>query len=465
MAKGSLKIQCFSENTYIPVNKAKVTVIPTDENGRATRDNVEIYTNSSGVTEVIELDAPPIENSFTPGIIPYSFVNVIVEKDGYEKVTIKGIQIYPERVALQRINFKETTDTSSLPISSGDTETSSTSSSSGTSQGADAVRQGIIIEIPANVQIGNYPPKIPEVEEKPLPKPQGIVVLAEPVIPQYIRVHAGSPNDNSAPNYTVTYKEYIENVASCEIYSTWPDTTIRANIYAIISFTLNRIYTEWYRGQGKNFDITSSTAYDQAFSYGRNIYENISQIVDEIFATYIERDGAKQPLLAQFCNGTTVTCNGLSQWGSKYLGDEGSTPYEILTYYYGEDINLLTAPKVLGIPKSYPGYSLTLGSSGSPVQTIQKQLNTIANSFPLIPKIAVDGIYGSNTKNSVKVFQGIFSLPTTGIVDYATWYKISAVYVGVTKIAELRESTSYFRGIFIPPIISALEDEIPKAPY
>ncbi len=438
MAKGSLKIECFSENTFIPVNKAKVIVTPIDSNGTATRDNVELYTNSSGATQVIELDAPPIENSYTPGLIPYSFVNVTAEKEGYETVSIKGVQIYPDRVAIQKINFKEITTPS---------------------------RQEVIIEIPANVQVGNYPPKILEAEEKPLPKPQGVVVLAQPVVPQYIRVHAGLPNDNSAPNYTVTYKEYIANVASCEIYSTWPDTTIRANIYAIISFTLNRIYTEWYRGQGKNFDITSSTAYDQAFSYGRNIYENIEQIVDEIFATYIQRQDAKQPLLAQFCNGTTVTCNGLSQWGSKYLGDEGDTPYEILTYYYGDNINLVVAPKVLGIPQSYPGYSLSLGSSGSAVRTIQNQLNTIANSFPLIPKLAVDGIYGSRTQNSVKIFQQTFNLPVTGIVDYATWYKISAVYVGVTKIAELRDDLDLLEKIFIPPVIEALEEEIPRVPY
>ena len=438
MAKGSLKVQCFSDNTFIPVNKAKITVTPTDAQGTATRDTVEVYTNSSGIAETVDLEAPPIDNSFTPGLVPYSFVDITVEKDGYNTVTIKGIQIYPERTAIQRINFK--------PVS-------------------EASRQDVIITIPANVQIGNYPPKIPEAEEKPLPKPEGIVVLPEPVVPQYIRVHAGEPDDNSAPNYTVPYNEYIENVASCEIYSTWPDTTIRANVYAIISFTLNRIYTEWYRGQGKNFDITSSTAYDQAFSYGRNIYENIAQIVDEIFSTYIQRQNAKQPLLSQFCNGTTVTCNGLSQWGSKYLGDQGDTPYQILTYYYGDNINLVTAPKVLGIPESYPGYSLSLDSSGSPVRTIQNQLNTIANSFPLIPKVAVDGVYGNPTQNSVEVFQQTFSLPVTGVVDYATWYKISAIYVGVTKIAELRGKQELVRKIFIPPIISANEDEIPKVYY
>ena len=438
MAKGSLKVQCFSENTFIPVNKAKITVTPTDGNGVPTRDNIEVYTNSSGTAETIDLEAPPIENSFTPGLTPYSFADITVEKEGYNTVAIKGVQIYPERTAIQRINFRTVSGTS---------------------------RQEIIISIPANVQIGNYPPKIPEAEEKPLPKPEGIVVLPEPVVPQYIRVHAGAPDDNSAPNYTVPYNEYIANVASCEIYSTWPDTTIRANVYAIISFTLNRIYTEWYRGQGKNFDITNSTAYDQAFSYGRNIYENIAQIVDELFSTYIQRQNAKQPLLSQFCNGTTVTCNGLSQWGSKYLGDQGDTPYQILTYYYGDNINLVTAPKVLGIPESYPGYSLSLDSSGSPVRTIQNQLNTIANSFPLIPKVAVDGVYGSTTQNSVEVFQQTFSLPVTGVVDYATWYKISAIYVGVTKIAELRGKPELVKKIFIPPIISANKDEIPKVYY
>ncbi len=438
MAKGSLKVQCFSENSYIPVNKARIIVTPTDVNGDATRDTVEIYTDSSGIAQVIDLDTPPIENSYTPGLIPYSFVNITVQKDGYDTVVVKGIQIYPERIAFQRINFKEASEPS---------------------------RQEIIINIPANVQVGNYPPKIPEAEEKPLPKPQGTVVLPEPVVPQYIRVHAGDPNDNSAPNYTVPYNEYIENVASCEIYSTWPDSTIRANIYAIISFTLNRIYTEWYRGQGKNFDITNSTAYDQAFSYGRNIYENIAQIVNEIFSTYIQRQNTKQPLLTQFCNGTTVTCNGLSQWGSKYLGDEGDTPYEILTYYYGDNINLVTAPKVIGIPESYPGYTLSLGASGSPVRTIQSQLNTIANSFPLIPKLAVDGVYGSATENSVKIFQQIFSLPVTGVVDYATWYKISAIFVGVTKIAELRYSSDFAMKVFVPPIVSDYEEEVPKVYY
>ncbi|MDO4535086.1 MAG: peptidoglycan-binding protein [Clostridium perfringens] len=439
MARGALRVQCFSENTYIPVNRAKIIITPTGVDGVAIGNNIEIYTDSWGSTEIIDLETPPVENSQTPGLIPYSFANITVERDGYIPVLVRGAQIYPDRIAYQRINFRNEDKLS---------------------------RQEIIIDVPANVQVGNYPPKIPEAEEKPLPKPQGTVVLPQPVVPEFIRVHAGVPDDNSAPNYTVPYKDYIKNVASCEIYSTWPESTIRANAYAIISFTLNRIYTEWYRGKGKNFDITNSTAYDHAFSYGRNIYENIGVIVDEIFSTYIQRQNAKQPLLTQYCDGVNVQCpNWMTQWGSKYLGDQGRTPYEILTYFYGNNINLVTAPKVTGIPSSYPGAPLTVGSRGQAVRTIQDQLNAISRAFPLIPKVPVDGVYGSGTSDSVKVFQQNFNLPSTGVVDYATWYRISDIYVGVTKIAELRGYEEVSRKIFIPPIISAYENEIPKVPY
>ena len=290
--------------------------------------------------------------------------------------------------------------------------------------------------------------------------------LPKPVVPEFITVHTGSPNNNSAPNYTVLYKEYIKNVASCEIYSTWPESTIRANVYAIISFTLNRIYTEWYRGKGKNYDITNSTAYDHAFTYGRNIYDSISVVVDDIFATYIRRQGRKQPLLTQYCDGKNVQCPGwMTQWGSKYLGDQGKTPYEILTNYYGSDLDLVTAEEVKGSPKSYPGYDLTVGSIGDEVETIQEQLNRISQNYPLIPKSAVDGVYGEKTKEAVSVFQGIFNLPQTGVVDYSTWYKISDVYVGVTRIAELRSSEK--ERVFIPPISFDILNsrEIPKISY
>ena len=281
-----------------------------------------------------------------------------------------------------------------------------------------------------------------------MPAPTSGVVLAKPVIPEFITVHQGSPNNTSASNVTVLYKDYIKNVASCEIYSTWSESTIRANVYAIISFTLNRIYTEWYRGKGKNYQITNSTAYDHAFNYGRNIYDNIGAIVDDIFSTYIRRYGRKQPLLTQYCDGKNVQCpEWMTQWGSKYLGDKGKTPYEILTHFYGTDIELVTAEQVAGSPASYPGYDLIVGSTGDEVSTIQEQLNRIARNYPLIPKVAVDGVYGSTTQEAVKVF-----LPQTGVVDYATWYRISDIYVGVSKIAELKDARKGTKKIFRPPV-------------
>ncbi|MFA9396668.1 MAG: peptidoglycan-binding protein [Clostridiaceae bacterium] len=415
--EGTLTIEVYKEDTYIPIEKAKVTV--TQLAGEARQKSETIFTDSSGRSKDVILDAPPIENSMNPGDKPpYSLCNVLVEAPGYENIFVKGCQIYPDNQALQPCNLK--------PIGN---------------------RQEELIDIVPNTLVGSFPPKIPEDPNKELPKdPSGFVVLAQPVVPQYIVVHTGVPSDNSAPNYTVRYKDYIKNVASCEIFSTWTESTIRANIYCIISFTLNRIYTEWYRGKGKNFDITNSTAYDHAFTYGRNIYTNISRIVDSIFSTYMKRPGKKQPLLSQYCDGVQVTCPGwLTQWGSKYLGDDGVSPYNILTNFYGTNLNLEKAEKVKGIPMSYPGYVLTIGATGAPVRTVQTYLNRIAVNYPAIPKTRVDGIYGEGTTESVKVFQGVFNLPKTGIVNYPTWYAISDIYVAVTGIAEIRSE-------FVPPI-------------
>ncbi|AOR22269.1 peptidoglycan-binding domain-containing protein [Clostridium taeniosporum] len=438
--KGSLKIQCFNGDDYIPVDNAKISIKKNSSNKNNT-SNIELVTNTIGLTEQVELESPPIEYSLDENSneIPYSVYDILVERDGFETLVINGCQIFPEQVAYQRCNLVE--------------------------QKAKE-RQNEVINIQPNTLNGNFPPKIPEEEEKPLPPPTSGVVLQKPVVPEYVIVHQGGPNDPSAPNYTVPFKEYIKNVASCEIYSTWSSNAIRANIFCIISFTLNRIYTEWYRGKGKNFDITSSTAYDHAFNYGRNIYDSISAIVDEIFSTYVRRVGKKQPLFTQYCDGKKVSCpQWLSQWGSQSLGSEGKPPYEILKYYYGSDIELVTAEKVQGRPKSYPDYDLTLGSVGEPVKTIQNQLNRIAKNYPLIPKMAEDGVFGQKTVDAVKVFQGIFSLPKTGVVDYATWYKISDVYVGVTRIAELRGEDSSQK-IFVPPItIEQATKEIPSFNY
>ena len=436
--KGGLKIQCFVGDTYIPVDGVKATLVPSQGQGG---QEVQLTTNSSGESQVIELSAPPLAYSQEPtGNIPYSLYDLRVERQGFQALVINGIQIFPQEIALQQCNLIE-------------------------SMGRKSYRADII-NIQPNTLNGNFPAKIPEEVDKPLPPPTSGVVLPKPVVPEFIVVHAGGPNNTSAPNYTVPYKDYIKNVASCEIYSTWPESTIRANIYAIISFTLNRIYTEWYRGKGKNFDITNSTAYDHAFNYGRNLYESISVVVDDIFSSYIRRFGRKQPLLTQYCDGKNVQCPGwMTQWGSKYLGDQGKTPYEILTNFYGNDIELVTAEVVEGSPRSYPGYDLTVGSSGAEVETIQEQLNRIAQNYPLIPKSAVDGVYGSKTSEAVKVFQSVFNLPQTGVVDYATWYKISDVYVGVTRIAELRSSIK--QRTFIPPLSFDIlnSKQVPKINY
>ncbi|MBO5938478.1 MAG: peptidoglycan-binding protein [Clostridia bacterium] len=258
-----------------------------------------------------------------------------------------------------------------------------------------------------------------------------------PYIPETVTVHLGAPTEN-APNVTLPFVDYIANVASSEIYPTWPESAIRANIYAQISFALNRIYTEYYRVRGYDFDITNSTAIDQYFVDGRDIYENISQIVSEIFDTYIVRRGSVEPLFAQFCNGTTVTCAGLSQWGSVSLANEGYTPYEILQYYYGEDIDLREDTPVMGITSSLPDRLLRLGTAGDDVRQIQIRLNRISANYPSIPKIAIpDGVFSFDTEDAVRRFQEVFSLPADGIVGKSTWYAIQFIYNAVKRLSEL----------------------------
>lgn len=268
-----------------------------------------------------------------------------------------------------------------------------------------------------------------------------------PYIPQFITVHLGPP-DSNAQNVIVSFPNYVKNVASSEIYPTWPENALIANIYAIISYALNRIYLEWYRSRGYNFDITNSTAYDQAYNHGRNIFENISRIVDNIYTTYIRRQGNLEPFPAQFCNGTTVTCDGLSQWGSVSLANQGYTPYNILTYYYGDDIDLVRNAPISGIRQSYPGTPLRVGSSGNAVRTIQVELNRISQNYPLIPKInPVDGIFGVQTENAVRTFQQIFNLAPDGIVGEATWNRLVSMYVGIKRLTELESEGQSIFGI------------------
>lgn len=263
------------------------------------------------------------------------------------------------------------------------------------------------------------------------------MLTGEPFIPETITVHLGPPNSD-AQNVTVDFMTYIKNVASSEIYPTWPESSIRANIYVITSFALNRIYTEWYRSRGYDFDITSSTQYDQKFINGREIFDSISNIADEIFADYVRRQGTVEPLFTAFCNGTTVTCEGLSQWGTVSLAEQGYTPYEILKYYYGDDIEIVRNAPVRTRTPSYPDIELSEGMAGNEVKNIQVQLNRISRNYPAIPKIAqTDGIFGADTKEAVQKFQEIFDLQPTGIVNEATWYKIAYIYTSVKRLAEL----------------------------
>ena len=267
-----------------------------------------------------------------------------------------------------------------------------------------------------------------------------------PYIPENITVHLGSPSSN-APNVTVPFSEYVKNVASSEIYPTWEESALRANILAIVSFALNRVYTEFYRSRGYDFDITNSTAYDQYFVNGRSYFSNVSRLVDELFNDYLRRPGFVEPLAAKFCNGTTVTCEGLSQWGSQNLALQGYDSNEILTSYYGNVETVVNAP-IRGIRSSYPGTPLRRGSSGPNVVVIQVALNRIAQSYPAIPKIAnVDGIFGSRTEASVRAFQEIFGLTVDGIVGQATWYAIVRLYTAVTRLSELRSQGQQFYAI------------------
>lgn len=287
-------------------------------------------------------------------------------------------------------------------------------------------------------------------------------IIITPYVPEYITVHLGPPNSN-AQNVTILFSDYIKNVASSEIYPTWEDSALYANIYAQISFALNRVYLEYYRSRGFNFNITSSTAYDQSFQLGRNIFENISYIVDEIFNDYIRRIGVAEPLSARYCNGTTVTCEGMSQWGSQNLALQGYTSLQILRYYYGNNIEIVTDAPVMGVRNSYPGTPVRRGDRGPNVIVIQTSLNRISQNYPAIPKIyPVDGIFGQNTENAVIKFQSIFNLPADGIVGKATWYRIVNLYTGILRLSELESEGQTLFGIpfeYPDPISEGEESE------
>lgn len=405
--KGKMRINVYDKQQGIPLADARISLAYT---GNPERIINEITTDSEGAVNLDDLPTPPVEYSMEPGENqPFSEYTIDVNADGYEEINISGIDVFSGETSIQNVYLNE--DNREIPENN--------------------------IVIPVNTLYGSYPAKIPETEIKPV-RQSGEIVLSRVVIPETIVVHDGVPTDSTALDYYVRYKDYIKNVASSEIYSTWPRQTLEANILAIMSFTLNRVYTEWYRNQNYNFTITSSTAFDHKWVNGRNIFESISQVVDEIFDNYLSRPNVKQPILTQYCDGKKSRCpDWMTQWGSKYLGDQGYSSIDILRYYYGDNMYINTAEQIQGIPSSWPGADLDIGSSGQKVRQLQEQLNLIGDYYTAIPALTVDGIYGERTAEAVRQFQRINNMPQTGVVDFPTWYRISDRYVRLSGIAEL----------------------------
>ncbi|SHO50835.1 peptidoglycan-binding protein [Anaerocolumna xylanovorans] len=402
---GKLQVDVTTEQGFRPIPNARITITYT---GNPDTPVEEATTDSLGRTSQIELPAPSLDYSLDPAsdAQPYSEYNINVSAEGFDSVDIDGSQILPDVTAIQPITLREQPGTQ-------------------------------LFVIPPHTLFGDYPPKIAESEVKPTSE-SGEIVLSSVVIPEFVIVHDGPPSDTSAQNHYVRYRDYIKNVASSEIYATWPASTITANVLAIMSFTLNRVYTEWYRNRGYDFTITSSTAFDHKWMNGRNVYDTISQAVDEVFNNYLSRPNIRQPILTQYCDGRNVTCPGwMTQWGSKALGDQGLTAIQILRNFYGANMYINSANQVSGVPSSWPGANLTIGSRGDSVRQMQEQLNAIAAVYTAVPVIAVDGVYGPQTQAAVTAFQQTFGLPATGIVDLPTWYRISGIYVAVTRIGEL----------------------------
>ncbi|MBE6649700.1 MAG: spore cortex-lytic protein [Ruminococcaceae bacterium] len=408
MQTGTLKIE-LTTGGALPVNDAVVRVKTIS--GELLYEQA-IPVGDEGISSSFELEVPDMVLSLNQKEVsaPYGLFDVEVLTGDFIGTFINGVQVFAGMEALLQIPLQPRTE--AFPSSN----------------------QPNTFNIPPNAL--RLPPK-PEGDTATLfPQSPSSQLHAFPYIPEYITVHLGSPTDFSARNVTVTFQDYIKNVASSEIYPTWPEESLRANIIAQISFVLNRVYTEWYRSRGYDFDITNDTAFDQYFVEGRNIFKNISQIVDDIFNVYMQKPGREEPFFARYCNGTTSRCDGLSQWGTVTLANDGLDAQSILEYYYG-DIELVETDDLRGPFESYPGNPLRVGTSGEPVRRIQEQLNRIALNYPSIPFISVDGVYGESTERSVRQFQKIFNLDTDGIVGKGTWYAISRVYVAVKDLAEL----------------------------
>ena len=416
MATGYLIIQARAAHNALPLKGVQIWIMDDQE-----RRVYHVITDESGETAKIALETLDRSLSLDPNFTgtPFISYDVLALADGFNTVHIVGIPILDGETAIQPIEF--------VPMQS--------------TQRTPTVTE-IQIGAPAVSMTGDRDQEGPDTEPR---------VLRQVVIPNPITVHLGGPN-TSASDVQVSFPDYVKNVASSEVYPTWPYASLRANIYAIITFALNRIYTEWYRSRGYNFDITNSTAYDQYFVYGRNIYESIGRIVDDIFNEYVRRQGQTAPYFTSFCNGTTATCAGLSQWGTVTLANQGLNPLQILRSYYPNDVEIAETNIITGILSSYPGTALKVGSTGLDVQTIQTYLQRIRRNYPAIPAITDEaGVFGESTRAAVAKFQSIFNLVSDGLVGKATWNKLSYLYTSVTRLAELdSEGTSLGIGT-VPP--------------
>lgn len=402
-----LQFQLTTGGGALPVSGASVTV--TDPESGEYR---VLVSDASGQTGLLPLPAPDAALSLMPNPPerPYALYNASVRAAGYLPVEIEGIQLFGGMTSIEPVELEP------APAVRGQAEE--------------------VYRIPENA-LEEEEPRMPESVPEEVPPGRPPRILQEVIIPSEITVHLGRPNDSSARNVTVPFPEYIKNVASSEIYPTWPEAALRANILAQISFALNRVFTEWYRSRGYAFDITNSTAYDQAYVHGRNLFDSVSKITDEIFNNYLRRQGAQNPLFAEYCNGTTVTCAGLSQWGTVPLAQAGYSPIEILRRYYGSDVEIASTDRIEAIPSSYPGTPLKVGSSGTAVEILHTQLARIRKNYPAVPAPPPGNVYTEATAASVRAFQKIFQLTQDGVVGPATWNKISYLYAAVMRLAEL----------------------------
>lgn len=441
MAKGAIQLRIVRGNTEFPVVNAIATIKQTNTEN-ANKNEYKAISDGSGYTEVVEVEAPELILSQSPSTVrPYSTYDIKVIAEGYHDFQVIGAQVFPNILGIQyaRLNPK----------------------------GDQSEYENQII-IPDHLLFGEYPEKKPEEPIKLLPIPVGGIMFKTPSIPYHIVVHLGSPDDDNAKNIRIRYIDYIKTVCGGIIYPTWTEGVIRTSIYCVVSFVLNRIFTEWYRRQGKDFDITNDPIYDQEFFLGRTISSNISEIVNGIFNTYVVKQRKIQPFLAQYCDGIKVIRKGwLLLWESKFLSDEGLNPLEILRKYYGADIALERTQKIEGILEQYPGSPLVIGSTGNSVRIVQEYINRISNVFTPIPKVIVNGNYDLETAEAVKEYQKFFKSNQTGIVDFATWYSLSRLYVQISQAFDRGNNKMEFAldGKFTPPVTDKNEEYIPVIYY